>query len=94
MLKFHNNTDRSLIQIKVLINDLSFLLGLFEKSEVTKLLICMAVIFCLMFTAPAKWGLNSGQKSANIVADALTRGFNLVDFSVNNGQQSLSVFFN
>ena len=44
----------SLIQIKVLINDLAFLLDLTENSEGTKLLI-WTVIFCLVFTPSAKW---------------------------------------
>ena len=35
-------------------NDLALLLDLYGNSEVTKLLICV-VIFCLVFTASAKW---------------------------------------
>ena len=35
-------------------NDLALLLHLFRNSEETKLLIC-TVIFCLVFTASAKW---------------------------------------
>ena len=35
-------------------NDLTLLQDLFGNSEQTKLMIC-TVIFCLVFTAPAKW---------------------------------------
>ena len=42
------------MQIKVLINDIDILLGLTGNSEETNLLI-WTVIFCLVFTVPAKW---------------------------------------
>ena len=48
-------------------NDLALLLHLFGNSEETKLLIC-TVIFCLH---QRNGGLNSGQKSANIVTEVL-----------------------
>ena len=51
-------------------NDLALLLDLFWNSEETKLLICTAIfVWCLQ----RHWngGLNSGQKSAIIVTDAL-----------------------
>ena len=38
----------------MLMNDLALLLDLFRNSEETKFLIC-TVIFCLVFTASAKW---------------------------------------
>ena len=38
----------------MLINDIALLLDLFGNLEGTKLLI-LTVIFCLVFTAPAKW---------------------------------------
>ena len=44
------------IQFKWLMDDLTLLQDLFGNSEETKLLIC-TVIFCLLFTAPAKWRL-------------------------------------
>ena len=44
----------SLVQIKVLVNDLALLLDLFGNSKGTKLL-TYTIIFCLVFTAPEKW---------------------------------------
>ena len=41
------------MRLKVLMHDLTLLQDLFGNSEYTKLLIC-TVIFCLVFTAPAK----------------------------------------
>ena len=67
MLNFHNN-DPSFL--KVLVNDLALLLDLFGNSEETKLLICTAIfVWCLQ--RHRNGGLNSGQKSAIIVTDAL-----------------------
>ena len=51
-------------------NDLALLLDLFGNSEETKLLICTAIfVWCLQ--RHRNGGLNSGQKSAFIVTDAL-----------------------
>ena len=51
-------------------NDLALLLHLFRNSEETKLLICTAnFVWCLQHQRNR--GLNFGQKSANIVTDAL-----------------------
>ena len=51
-------------------NDLALLLYLFGNSEETKLLICTAFfVWCLQ--RHRNGGLNSGQKSAIIVTDAL-----------------------
>ena len=52
-------------------NDLALLLDLFGNSEETKLLICTAIfVWCLQ--RHRNGGLNSGQKSAIIVTDALS----------------------
>ena len=51
-------------------NDLALLLDLFGNSEGTKLLI-LKVIFVWCLLRQQNGGLNSGQKSANIVTDAL-----------------------
>ena len=49
--------------------DLALQLDLFRNSEETKLLICTAIfVWCLQ--RQRNGGLNSGQKSANIVTDA------------------------
>ena len=51
-------------------NDLALLLGLFGNSEETKLLTCTAIfVWCLQHHRNG--GLNSGQKLALIVTDAL-----------------------
>ena len=51
-------------------NDLALLLDLFGNSEETKLFICPAIfVWCLQ--RRRNGGLNSGQKSAIIVTDAL-----------------------
>ena len=42
-------------------NDLALLQDLFGNSKETKLLIC-TVIFCLVFTVPAKWRVNLWSK--------------------------------
>ena len=51
-------------------NDLALLLDLFGNSEETKLSIRM-VIFVLCLQRQRNGGLNSGQKSVNIVTDDL-----------------------
>ena len=51
-------------------NDLALLFDLFGNSEETKLLICTGIfVWCLQ--RHRNGGLNSGQKSAIIVTDAL-----------------------
>ena len=65
-------TPRFLVQFKVLMNDLTLLLGLSGNSEETKLLICTA-IFVMCLQRKRNGGLNSGQKSTNIVTDAYSR---------------------
>ena len=52
------------------INDLALLLDIFGNSEGTILLIWI-VMFCLVFTSPAKLRVELREKSANIVTDAL-----------------------
>ena len=55
-------------------NDLALLLDLFGNSEETKLLICTAIfVWCLQ--RHRNGGLNSGQKSAIIVTDALKHDY-------------------
>ena len=54
----------------MLIKDLAFLLDLFGNSEETKLLLCTA-IFVWYLQRQRNGELNSGQKSAIIVTDAL-----------------------
>ena len=51
-------------------NDLALLLDLFGNSEETKLLIYTAIFVCCLQRYRTE-GLNSGQKSAIIVTDAL-----------------------
>ena len=53
-------------------NDLALLLDLFGNSEETELLICTAIfVWCLQ--RRQNGGLNSGQKLAIIVTDALNQ---------------------
>ena len=66
------------MQIKLLIYDIALLLDLIGNSEGTKLLI-LTVIFCLVFTAPAKWRVELRAKIGHYRNRCLT---NLTNHSV------------
>ena len=59
-------------------NDLALPQELIGNSEETKLLICM-VIFCLVFTAQAKWGVDLRAKIGHYRSTFITNFTALMD---------------